>query len=53
LQRRALLTPEAVRQVGEIAFAGARPGTYNGFCVELGIRTVAHAVRVAGEIATR
>jgi xanthine dehydrogenase YagS FAD-binding subunit len=43
------LTPEAARQAGEIAFAGARPGTHNGFRIELGIRTVTDAVRIAGE----
>ncbi|WP_372662467.1 FAD binding domain-containing protein [Amycolatopsis kentuckyensis] len=51
--RGAPLTAEAARHAGEIAFAGARPGTYNGFRVELGIRTVADAVRMAGERATR
>lgn len=51
--RGAALTPEVARHAGEIAFAGARPGTYNGFRVELGIRTVADAVRMAGERATR
>ncbi|MEU0462956.1 xanthine dehydrogenase family protein subunit M [Amycolatopsis sp. NPDC006131] len=47
------LTPENARRAGEIAFEGARPGTYNGFRVELGIRTVADAVRIAGERASR
>ncbi|SFW85153.1 FAD binding domain-containing protein [Amycolatopsis australiensis] len=51
--RGAPLTPENARHAGEIAFAGARPGTHNGFRVELGIRTVADAVRMAGERATR
>jgi xanthine dehydrogenase YagS FAD-binding subunit len=51
--RGAPLTPEAARHAGEVAFAGARPGTYNGFRVELGIRTVADAVRIAAERATR
>jgi xanthine dehydrogenase YagS FAD-binding subunit len=51
--RGARLTPEAARHAGEIAFAGARPGTHNGFRVELGIRTVVDAVRMAGERATR
>jgi xanthine dehydrogenase YagS FAD-binding subunit len=43
------LTPETARRAGETAFAAARPGTHNGFRVELGIRTVADALRVAGE----
>ena len=47
------LTPEAARRAGEIAFAQARPGTSNGFRIELGIRTVADAVRIAGERAGR
>lgn len=51
--RGAPLTAEAARHAGELAFAGARPGTHNGFRVELGIRTVADAVRTAGERATR
>ncbi|WP_410596958.1 FAD binding domain-containing protein [Amycolatopsis sp. lyj-23] len=51
--RGAPLTVENARRAGEIAFAGARPGTHNGFRVELGIRTVADAVRTAGERATR
>jgi xanthine dehydrogenase YagS FAD-binding subunit len=51
--RDAPLTAENARRAGEIAFAGARPGTHNGFRIELGIRTVADAVRIAGERATR
>ncbi|GAA5156718.1 MULTISPECIES: FAD binding domain-containing protein [Amycolatopsis] len=47
------MTPENARRAGEIAFEGARPGNYNGFRVELGIRTVADAVRIAGERASR
>ncbi|MFI5588782.1 FAD binding domain-containing protein [Amycolatopsis sp. NPDC051758] len=47
------LTPEATRHAGEVAFAGARPGAANGFRVELGIRTVADALRTAGERAVR
>jgi xanthine dehydrogenase YagS FAD-binding subunit len=46
------LTPQTARQAGEVAFAAARPGRYNGFRVELGIRTVADALRIAGERAT-
>ncbi|WP_410671718.1 FAD binding domain-containing protein [Amycolatopsis sp. cmx-4-68] len=46
-------SPENARQAGEAAFAGARPGTHNGFRVELGIRTVADAVRMAAERASR
>ncbi|WIY07532.1 FAD binding domain-containing protein [Amycolatopsis mongoliensis] len=51
--RGAPLTAEAARQAGEIAFAGARPGTSNGFRVEPGIRTVADEVRIAAERAAR
>lgn len=47
------LTTETARHAGEVAFAGARPGGYNGFRVELGIRTVADALRIAGERAGR
>lgn len=47
------LTAESARHAGEIAFSRARPGGHNGFRVELGIRTVADAVRTAGERATR
>ena len=43
------LTGQASRRAGEIAFVGARPGRYNAFKVELGIRTVADALRIAGE----
>ncbi|MGN9781215.1 FAD binding domain-containing protein [Nonomuraea sp. ZG12] len=46
------LTPQTARHAGEVAFAAARPGRYNGFRVELGIRTVADALRIAGERAT-
>ncbi|MET9000110.1 xanthine dehydrogenase family protein subunit M [Amycolatopsis sp. NPDC004169] len=51
--RGAPLTPGNARRAGEIAFTGARPGTHNGFRIELGIRTVADAVRTAGERAAR
>ncbi|WP_181785862.1 FAD binding domain-containing protein [Streptomyces phytophilus] len=47
------LTPQTARQAGEAAFAAARPGTENGFRIELGVRTVADALRIAGERATR
>ncbi|MCI2423746.1 xanthine dehydrogenase family protein subunit M [Saccharopolyspora sp. K220] len=47
------LTPQTARHAGEVAFAAARPGTHNEFRVELGIRTVADALRTAGERATR
>jgi xanthine dehydrogenase YagS FAD-binding subunit len=47
------ITEENARRVGEVAFADARPGRHNGFRVELGIRTVADAVRIAGERAVR
>lgn len=47
------LTAAAARRAGEIAFAAARPGRTNEFRIELGIRTVADAVRTAGERAVR
>jgi xanthine dehydrogenase YagS FAD-binding subunit len=47
------LTEQTARHAGEVAFAAARPGTYNGFRVELGIRTVADALLTAGERAAR
>lgn len=47
------LTPQSAREAGEVAFAQAHPGGYNGFRVELGIRTVADAARIAGERAIR
>jgi xanthine dehydrogenase YagS FAD-binding subunit len=47
------LTPQTARHAGEVAFVAARRGTHNGFRVELGIRTVADALRTAGERATR
>jgi xanthine dehydrogenase YagS FAD-binding subunit len=47
------LTEQATRRAGEIAFAGARPGRHNAFKIELGIRTVAEALRIAEERATR
>jgi xanthine dehydrogenase YagS FAD-binding subunit len=47
------LSAEAARRAGETAFAGARPGRQNRFKIELGIRTVSDALRIAGERATR
>jgi xanthine dehydrogenase YagS FAD-binding subunit len=47
------LTGQAARRAGEIAFAGARPGRNNAFKIELGTRTVAEALRIAAERATR
>jgi xanthine dehydrogenase YagS FAD-binding subunit len=47
------LTPEAARRAGEIAFDGAQPGTHNVYKVELGIRVVADALRIAGERAAQ
>ncbi|GAA2630817.1 xanthine dehydrogenase family protein subunit M [Dactylosporangium fulvum] len=41
------LTDDAARRAGELAFLGARPGRHNGFKIELGIRTVAEALRIA------
>jgi xanthine dehydrogenase YagS FAD-binding subunit len=47
------LTADTTRRAGEIAFAGARPGRHNAFKVELGIRTVTDALRIASERAIR
>lgn len=47
------LTPQTARRAGEAAFAAARSGAENGFRIELGVRTVADALRIAGERATR
>ncbi|GIE90750.1 FAD binding domain-containing protein [Actinoplanes regularis] len=47
------LTTDAARRAGEIAFADARPGRHNAFKIELGIRTVAEALRIAAERAAR
>ena len=41
------LDEPTLRRAGEAAFAGARPLSGNGFKIELGIRTVGEAVRVA------
>lgn len=43
------LTEETRRQAGAAAFGAARPGTYNAFKIELGVRTVAEALRIAVE----
>ncbi|MFC4116768.1 FAD binding domain-containing protein [Nonomuraea zeae] len=48
-----VLNGRSARRAGETAFAGARPGTHNAFRIELGIRTVAEALRIAGERAAR
>jgi len=42
------LTAENARAAGEAALAGARPGNHNAFKIELGIRAVADALRIAG-----
>ncbi len=47
------LTADACRRAGEIAFVGARAGRFNGFKIELGIRTVVDALRIAGERVSR
>ena len=47
------LTTETARAAGEAALAGARAGTYNAFKIELAKRTVADALRIAGERAAR
>ena len=47
------LTGQAARRAGEIAFSGARPGRYNAFKIDLGVRTVADALRIAAERVAR
>ncbi|MBV8349485.1 MAG: FAD binding domain-containing protein, partial [Mycolicibacterium sp.] len=47
------LTPATARAAAEAALAGARAGAYNGFKIELAKRTVAEALRIAGERAVR
>ncbi|MCF6471109.1 xanthine dehydrogenase family protein subunit M [Nonomuraea sp. MG754425] len=49
----AVLDRRSARRAGAAAFAGARAGTHNAFRIELGIRTVAEALRIAGERALR
>jgi xanthine dehydrogenase YagS FAD-binding subunit len=43
------LTADSARRAGEAALVGARPGRHNGFKIELAIRTVTEALRIAGE----
>ncbi len=43
------LTDEVMRRAGEAAYEGAQPGVHNVFKVELGIRVIVDALRVAGE----
>jgi xanthine dehydrogenase YagS FAD-binding subunit len=47
------LTPETMRAAGEAALAGARAGTHNAFKIELATRTVADALRIAGDRAAQ
>jgi xanthine dehydrogenase YagS FAD-binding subunit len=47
------LTADACRRAGEIAFAGARAGRFNGFKIELGVRTIVDALRIARERVSR
>lgn len=47
------VTTETARAAGEAALAGARAGTHNAFKIELAKRTVADALRIAGERAAR
>lgn len=42
------LTEETARAAGQTAFAGAVAGRYNGYKIELGARTVADALLIAG-----
>ncbi|MEV0277900.1 xanthine dehydrogenase family protein subunit M [Streptomyces sp. NPDC050610] len=44
-----VLTEESAVRAGEVAFAGARPGSHNVFKVRLGARVVAEALRTAAE----
>jgi xanthine dehydrogenase YagS FAD-binding subunit len=48
-----ILTWASARRAGEAAFADARPGRHNAFKVEPGIRTVADALLIAKERASR
>ncbi|MEV0381488.1 xanthine dehydrogenase family protein subunit M [Nonomuraea sp. NPDC050643] len=48
-----VLDGPGARRAGEAALSGARPGRQNAFRVELGVRTVAEALRIAGERAAR
>ena len=43
------ITAETAREAGEAALAGARAGTHNAFKIELAKRTVADALRIAGQ----
>lgn len=43
------LTPETAAEAGRIAFEGARTQTHNAFKTDLGARTVADALIIAGE----
>lgn len=47
------LTAATARRAGEAALAGATPGQFNAFKVELGIRTVADALLIAQERGSR
>jgi xanthine dehydrogenase YagS FAD-binding subunit len=47
------ITPESTRAAAEAALAGAQPGNYNGFKIELAKRTVVDALRTAAERADR
>ena len=47
------LTPDAARAAGDLALRGARPGRHNGFKIELGARTVADALLIAKQRASR
>ncbi|WP_433275225.1 FAD binding domain-containing protein [Pseudonocardia xinjiangensis] len=47
------LTVDTARRAGEAALAGARPGRHNGFKIELAVRTVTDALRIAGERAVQ
>jgi xanthine dehydrogenase YagS FAD-binding subunit len=47
------LTEETARLAGEAALTGARAGIHNGFKIKLAERTVAEALRIAGERAAQ
>jgi xanthine dehydrogenase YagS FAD-binding subunit len=47
------LTPASARDAGDVAFAQARTGRQNGFKIELGARTVADALLIAGQRAKK
>jgi xanthine dehydrogenase YagS FAD-binding subunit len=48
-----VLDGQSARRTAEAAFADARPGSHNAFRIDLGVRTVAEALRIAASRAAR